>query len=56
MEVIEKNIELATKKPNKKKKWMLFWGLAGITSILIVGSTFAILEANSKITMGAKGL
>ncbi|MGL5591216.1 MAG: hypothetical protein ACRDCF_00535 [Mycoplasmoidaceae bacterium] len=54
MEPIKKEIEITTKKPNKKRKWMFFWGLVGITSVLIVGSTFAILEANSKITMGEK--
>ncbi|MGL5246434.1 MAG: hypothetical protein ACRC8C_02625 [Mycoplasmoidaceae bacterium] len=54
MEAIKKEIEVTSKKPNKKKKWMLFWGLTIITSVLIVGSTFAILEANSKITIGKK--
>ncbi|MGL4617318.1 MAG: hypothetical protein ACRCUM_03695 [Mycoplasmoidaceae bacterium] len=54
MESTKIKTELSQKKPNKKKKWMLFWGLAAITSVLIVGSIFAILEANSKITIGEK--
>ncbi len=54
METVKEELKIAPKNNSKKRKWILFLGLAVINSGLIVGSTFAILEANSKITIGEK--
>ena len=54
MEIVKEELIIAPKKNLKKRRWILFLGLVVINSGLIVGSTFAILEANSKITIGEK--
>ena len=54
MEIVKEELIIAPKKNPKKRKWILFFLLAVINSGIILGSTFAILEANSKITIGEK--
>lgn len=51
MKEVREESESNSKKTTKKRKMMLLLGLIVINCGLIVGSTFAILEANSKSTI-----